>query len=108
MDQVEKERNCTVSHIKWIMREDADSLVVTASSKKMSCLQVWELREKALPVHKSLSNSETSKFFNTVVSILQFGYNDPQGTGQHTKGPDNLCLFFNTFVIVYLDKFLFR
>lgn len=68
MDQIVKEKNCSVSHIKWIMREDADSLVVAASSQRMSCLQVWELREKALPVHKSLGNSETSQFFNTVVS----------------------------------------
>lgn len=69
MDQLSKERNCTVSHIKWIMREDADSLVVTASSQKMSCLQVWELREKSLPVHKSLGKSDTTEFFNTVVRI---------------------------------------
>lgn len=69
MDQLSKDK-CTVSHIKWIMREDADSLVVTASSEKMSCLQVWELREKALPVHKSLGNSENPQFFNTVVSLI--------------------------------------
>lgn len=69
MDQLSKERNCTVSHIKWIMREDADSLVVTASSQKISCLQVWELREKSLPVHKSLGKSDTPEFFNTVVKI---------------------------------------
>nr|CAH7760450.1 unnamed protein product [Callosobruchus chinensis] len=77
MDQVVKEKNCTVSHIKWIMREDADSLVVTASSKKMSCLQVWELREKALPVHKALGNSDTPQFFNTVLWQYQchFQYN---------------------------------
>nr|CAH7760453.1 unnamed protein product [Callosobruchus chinensis] len=59
------------------MREDADSLVVTASSKKMSCLQVWELREKALPVHKALGNSDTPQFFNTVLWQYQchFQYN---------------------------------
>lgn len=69
VDQLTKDK-CMVSHIKWIMREDADSLVVTASSEKMSCLQVWELREKALPVHKSLGNSENPQFFNTVVSSV--------------------------------------
>ncbi|XP_018564951.1 mediator of RNA polymerase II transcription subunit 16 [Anoplophora glabripennis] len=76
MDQLSKDK-CTVSHIKWIMREDADSLVVTASSDKMSCLQVWELREKALPVHKSLGNSESPQFFNTVLWQYQrhFQYN---------------------------------
>ncbi|KAJ8924150.1 hypothetical protein NQ315_006934 [Exocentrus adspersus] len=76
MDQLTKDK-CTVSHIKWIMREDADSLVVTASSSKMSCLQVWELREKALPVHKSLGNSENPQSFNTVLWQYQrhFQYN---------------------------------
>lgn len=52
------------------MREDADSLVVAANSDNQSCLQVWELREKALPVHKSFGNSETSQFYNTVVSTI--------------------------------------
>ncbi|KAL1502214.1 hypothetical protein ABEB36_007389 [Hypothenemus hampei] len=61
-----KDKKCTISHIKWIMREDADSLIVAANSDSQSCLQVWELREKALPVHKSFGNSESSQFFNTV------------------------------------------
>lgn len=69
MDQLSKERNSTVSHIRWIMREDADTLVVTATSQKMSCLLVWELREKSLQVHKSLGKSDTAEFFNTVVGI---------------------------------------
>lgn len=69
VDQLSKEKNCMVSHIKWIMREDADSLVVAATSQNISCLQVWELREKSLPVHKSLGNSETPQFYNTVVSL---------------------------------------
>jgi hypothetical protein len=70
VEQVAKEKNCHISHIKWIMREDADSVVVAASSDKTSCLQVWELREKALPVHKSLGKTDTPQYFNTVVSIL--------------------------------------
>ncbi|CAG9766408.1 unnamed protein product [Ceutorhynchus assimilis] len=67
LKQVVKDKKCTISHIKWIMREDADSLVVAANSDNQSCLQVWELREKALPVHKSFGNSETSQFYNTVL-----------------------------------------
>lgn len=67
VDQLSKERNCHISQVKWTMREDADSVVVAATSDKSSCLQMWELREKALPVHKSLGNSETPQFFNTVV-----------------------------------------
>lgn len=64
------------------MREDADSLVVSASSEKMSCLQVWELREKSLPVHNSLGKSETQQFFNTVVRLSKICAN---GKGQYTK-----------------------
>lgn len=67
LKQVVKDKKCTISHIKWIMREDADSLVVAANSDNQSCLQVWELREKALPVHKSFGNSEASQFYNTVL-----------------------------------------
>jgi mediator of RNA polymerase II transcription subunit 16 len=77
MEQVAKEKNCHISHIKWIMREDADSVVVAASSDKTSCLQVWELREKALPVHKSLGKTDTPQYFNTVLWQYQchFQYN---------------------------------
>lgn len=67
MDQICKDKSSTVTHLKWVMREDADSLVVASSNDVMSCLQVWELREKALPVHKILGGSE-NQFFNTVVS----------------------------------------
>ncbi|XP_030766821.1 mediator of RNA polymerase II transcription subunit 16 [Sitophilus oryzae] len=67
LKQVVKDKKCTINHVKWIMREDADSLVVAANSENQSCLQVWELREKALPVHKSFGNSETSQFYTTVV-----------------------------------------
>lgn len=70
MDQFIKDKQGCVSHIKWLMREDADSLVVSASSDKISCLQVWELREKSLPVHSSLGKNETQQFFNTVVSYF--------------------------------------
>ncbi|CAH0551682.1 unnamed protein product [Brassicogethes aeneus] len=77
MDQLTKDKRCSVNQIKWIMREDADSLVVSASSDKMSCLQVWELREKAVPVHKSLGKPETPQFYNTVLWQYQchFQYN---------------------------------
>ncbi|XP_050308117.1 mediator of RNA polymerase II transcription subunit 16 [Anthonomus grandis grandis] len=67
LKQVVKDKNCHISHIKWIMREDADSLVVAANSENQSCLQVWELREKALPVHKSFGNAESPQFYNTVL-----------------------------------------
>lgn len=51
------------------MREDADSLVVATNSDSQSCLQVWEFKTKAFPVHKSFVNSETSQAFTTMVSV---------------------------------------
>lgn len=51
------------------MREDADSLVVATNSDSQSCLQVWEFKTKAFPVHKSFVNSETAQAFTTMVSV---------------------------------------
>lgn len=56
-----------VRFLNWVMREDADSLVVAVGNDLGSCLQVWELREKALPVHEALAGSSELKTFNTVV-----------------------------------------
>ncbi|XP_025830176.1 mediator of RNA polymerase II transcription subunit 16 isoform X2 [Agrilus planipennis] len=65
-----------VTCLKWVLREDADSLVVTANNDNGSCLQIWELREKSLPVHKLLCGNET-QYFNTVLWQYQsnFQYN---------------------------------
>ncbi|KAF5301612.1 hypothetical protein FQA39_LY10659 [Lamprigera yunnana] len=65
-DFICKEKKNVISHLNWVMREDADSLVVAASSETGSCLQVWELREKTVPVHKLLAGSEP-QYFNTVL-----------------------------------------
>ncbi|KAF7283251.1 mediator complex subunit 16 [Rhynchophorus ferrugineus] len=67
LKQVVIDRRCRISYVKWIMREDADSLVIAANSDNQSCLQVWELREKALPVHKSFGNPDASQFYTTVL-----------------------------------------
>ncbi|KAL3286485.1 hypothetical protein HHI36_000991 [Cryptolaemus montrouzieri] len=77
MDQITKDKQCRVTQIKWIMREDADSLVVAAGGEKMSCLQLWELRKIVMPVHKILGKMDTQQFFNTVLWQYQchFQYN---------------------------------
>ncbi|KAK9731269.1 Mediator complex subunit 16 [Popillia japonica] len=62
-----------VTHIKWIVREDADSLVVAAYNNNGSCLQVWELREKAIPVHELLSGPE-QKYLTTVLWQYQSNF----------------------------------
>lgn len=73
MEQIFKDKSSSVAHLKWVMKEDADSLVVAYGNESISCLQIWELREKALPVHKLLAGSEP-QYFNTVVSIV-YDYN---------------------------------
>lgn len=60
-----------VRFLNWVMREDADSLVVAVGNDLGSCLQVWELREKALPVHEALAGSSELKTFNTVVRNMK-------------------------------------
>lgn len=55
-----------VTHLRWVVREDADALVVASNGIYGGCLQVWELQEKSLPVHPLLGGTES---FNTVVCM---------------------------------------
>jgi len=57
-----------VTHLKFVVREDADSLVIAANSESGGFVEVWELREKSQPVHK-LFQPKTLEPFKTVVSI---------------------------------------
>ena len=57
-----------VTHLKFVVREDADSLVIAANSENGGFVEVWELREKSQPVHK-LFQPKTLEPFKTVVSI---------------------------------------
>ncbi|KAJ8963199.1 hypothetical protein NQ318_018665 [Aromia moschata] len=61
MDQLAKEKNCTVSHIKWIMREDADSLVVTASSEKNELSSGVGAQGKSIACPQIVGTSQTSE-----------------------------------------------
>lgn len=56
----------TVSHLKFVVREDADSLVIAVNSESGGIVEVWELREKSQPVHK-LFQPKTLEPFKTVV-----------------------------------------
>ena len=58
----------SVTHLKFVVREDADSLVVAANSENGGFVEVWELREKSQPVNK-LFQSNVLEPFKTVVSI---------------------------------------
>ncbi|XP_049826759.1 mediator of RNA polymerase II transcription subunit 16 isoform X2 [Aethina tumida] len=105
MDQLTRDKRCTVNQIKWIMREDADSLVVSASSDKLSCLQVWELREKAVPVHKSLGNSDSPQFYTTLWQYqCHFQYNSKVTSLSTSKLSLVNSLSSGYIVVTYADN----
>ncbi|KAJ9590030.1 hypothetical protein L9F63_016846, partial [Diploptera punctata] len=59
-----------VVQLKFVVREDADSLVVAANGDNGCLVEIWELREKPLPIHKlfqSKSHSSQPEPFKTVL-----------------------------------------
>lgn len=60
-----------VTHLKFVVREDADSLVIAANGENGGFVEVWELREKSQPVHK-LFQPKSLEPFKTVASIQLF------------------------------------
>ncbi|KDR19237.1 Mediator of RNA polymerase II transcription subunit 16 [Zootermopsis nevadensis] len=59
-----------VSQLKFVVREDADSLVVAANGDSGCLIEIWELREKPLPIHKLFqpkSHSSQTEPFKTVL-----------------------------------------
>ncbi|XP_075213152.1 mediator complex subunit 16 [Lycorma delicatula] len=67
-----------VTQLKFILREDADSLVVAANGDGGSLIEVWELLEKPLPVHKLFqSKTQPSEPFKTVLWQHQSYYRVP-------------------------------
>ncbi|XP_067002981.2 mediator of RNA polymerase II transcription subunit 16 isoform X2 [Anabrus simplex] len=59
-----------VAQLKFVVREDADSLVVAANGDNGCLVEIWELREKPLPIHKlfqSKSLSSQPEPFKTVL-----------------------------------------
>ncbi|KAK0175173.1 hypothetical protein PV327_008946 [Microctonus hyperodae] len=72
-DGVLRDSCTTITHLKFVVREDADSLVVAASSETESFVDVWELREKSQPVHK-LFQPKSLETFKTVVWQHQSQY----------------------------------
>ncbi|XP_032689223.1 mediator of RNA polymerase II transcription subunit 16 isoform X3 [Odontomachus brunneus] len=73
-DGAPKDNTCTiVTHLKFVVREDADSLVIAANSENGGFVEVWELREKSQPVHK-LFQPKSLEPFKTVVWQYQSQY----------------------------------
>ncbi|XP_020707850.2 mediator of RNA polymerase II transcription subunit 16 isoform X1 [Athalia rosae] len=62
-----------VTHLKFAVREDADSLVIAANGDNGGLVEVWELREKSQTVHK-LFQPKTLESFKTVVWQHQSQY----------------------------------
>lgn len=56
-----------VSGLKFVTREDADSLVVSANTQSGGVVEVWQLTERAVPLHRVFQ--PPNELFKTVVSI---------------------------------------
>ncbi|XP_069692533.1 mediator of RNA polymerase II transcription subunit 16 [Periplaneta americana] len=50
-----------VAQLKFVVREDADSLVVAANGDNGCLVEIWELREKPLPIHKLFQKSHSTQ-----------------------------------------------
>ncbi|XP_043684832.1 mediator of RNA polymerase II transcription subunit 16 isoform X1 [Vespula pensylvanica] len=103
-DGAPKDNTCTnVTHLKFVVREDADSLVVAANSENGGFVEVWELREKSQPVHK-LFQPKSLEPFKTVVWQHQSQYRcqSPVTAITTTKLPIVTTLPPPSYVIVAL------
>ncbi|XP_035209948.1 mediator of RNA polymerase II transcription subunit 16-like [Stegodyphus dumicola] len=63
----EKQSYVKVTHLKFILREAADAVVITASGPNDSTVELWELREKPVIFHKLLNTASLEGQPKTVV-----------------------------------------
>lgn len=58
--------------LKFVVREDTDSLVVAANGESGSIIEIWELREKPLTIHKIFQpkHAAPAEPLKTVVSKI--------------------------------------
>ena len=56
-----------VTQLKFVVREDADSLVVASSTDQGSQIDIWELREKPVTIHAMFQQKHNDS--KTVVSF---------------------------------------
>lgn len=56
-----------ISGLKFAFREDADALIVAASGKVGSMVELWELREKVLSINKLFLQNQNSETYKSVV-----------------------------------------
>lgn len=61
----------TVTQLKFVVREDADTLVVAVNGDAGALIEIWELQEKSLTVHKLFqSKVQSAEPLRTVVSYF--------------------------------------
>jgi hypothetical protein len=87
-----------VVQLKFVVREDADSLVVAANGDSGCLVEMWELREKPMPIHKLFqpkSHSSQPEPFKTVVSYAL----------THVLNAYNLCCLNPLHAMDKLDWF---
>lgn len=62
-----------MTQLKFVVREDADTLVVAANGDTGALIEIWELQEKPLTIHKLfLSKVQSTEPFRSVVSFRSF------------------------------------
>uniref|UniRef100_A0A1B6EV13 Mediator of RNA polymerase II transcription subunit 16 n=1 Tax=Cuerna arida TaxID=1464854 RepID=A0A1B6EV13_9HEMI len=65
----------TVTQLKFVVREDADTLVVAANGDSGALIEIWELQEKPLTIHKLFqSKLQSTEPFRTVLWQHQSQY----------------------------------
>ncbi|GAB6031974.1 Mediator of RNA polymerase II transcription subunit 16 [Chamberlinius hualienensis] len=59
--------NCTrVTHLRFVVREAADAVIVSSAGPNESVIELWELREKQIPLHKMFTNPTTESKLKTI------------------------------------------
>lgn len=63
----------TVTQLKFVVREDADTLIVAVNGDAGALIEIWELQEKPLTVHKLFqSKVQSAEPLRTVVFLSLF------------------------------------
>ncbi|CAG2170254.1 unnamed protein product [Oppiella nova] len=58
----------SVTHIKFVLREAAEAVVIAASGSSGSTVELWELREKPVSIHKMFQKNNTNIDLNAGAS----------------------------------------
>lgn len=56
----------TITHLRWVVREATDAVVVCASGSEGSIIELWELREKQITLNKMFPSANMDNKLKTV------------------------------------------